>query len=92
MNDCLSGSFGPAACVLVVQKTSAIRQRCSRLPFPSWLPRHTGRDTGADPPRRSTGVKRIMSSRITSLNFVSETRLVIAANHVEPPRLLGQDS
>lgn len=70
--------------MLGVQRTAEIRQRSSRLPFPSWLPRLTGRDTGADPPRRSTGVKRIMSSPITSLNSVSEARLV-AANHVERP-------
>lgn len=75
----------PAACLLGVQRTAEIRQRSSRLPFPSWLPWLTGRDTGADPPRRSTGVKRIMSSPITSLNSVSEARLVVAANHVERP-------
>lgn len=71
--------------MLGVQRTAEIRQRSSRLPFPSWLPRLTGRDTGADPPRPSTGVKRIMSSPITSLNSVSEARLVVAANRVERP-------
>ena len=86
------------ACVALVEepqpacwrsRTAASRQRCGRLPFPSWLPRHPGRDTGADPPRRWTGVRRTMSSHITSLNSVSEAPPVVAANRA---RLLGRDS
>lgn len=69
---------GGGGLVLVVRRTAEIRQHCSRLPFPSWLPRHTGRDTGAHPPPRSTGVRRITWSPITSLNSVSEARLVAA--------------